>query len=165
MKLQNFTYRKQREKKPTPQAPGEYRATIYSTSESTNKSTGEKSLYVNVEIGTEYQYGINFRLNAEKETTRGYAEFAFSQLIDACGIDGETFDGETDVLLGKTIMLTLEAGQYGLQATKFKPVEAEPEPQGNNQYIDAGQVEDWDYNNPPSYMNESRNNSNSDTPF
>lgn len=164
MKLQNFTYRKPREKKPTPQVPGEYRATIYNISEWTNDK-GETKLYVNVEIGTEYQFGIEFRLNSEKETTRGYAEFAFSQLIDACGIDGETFDGETDVLIGKTIMLTLEAGQYGLNAKKFEPVEAEPEPQGNNQYVDAGQVEDWDYNNPPSYMNESRNNSNSDTPF
>ena len=151
MKLQNFTYRKQREKKPTPQAPGEYRATIYNISEWTNDK-GETKLYVNVEIGTEYQFGIEFRLNSEKETTRGYAEFAFSQLIDACGIDGETFDGETDALLGKTIMLTLEAGQYGLQATKFEPVEQEQQEQQ-----DA-----FDYNKQPNFMDDDPNDN---TPF
>lgn len=150
MKLQNFTYRKPREKKPSPQAPGEYRATIYNISEWTNDK-GETKLYVNVEIGTEYQFGIEFRLNSEKETTRGYAEFAFSQLIDACGIDGETFDGETDALLGKTIMLTLEAGQYGLQATKFEPVEQEQQEQQNN----------YNYGGLPEYSD----NSNQEPPF
>ena len=150
MKLQNFTYRKPREKKPTPQSPGEYRATIYNISEWTNDK-GETKLYVNVEIGTEYQFGIEFRLNSEKETTRGYAEFAFSQLIDACGIDGETFDGETDVLLGKTIMLTLEAGQYGLQATKFEPVEQEQQEQQDN----------YNYGGLPEYSD----NSNQEPPF
>ena len=164
MKLTNFTYRKPREKKPEPQAPGVYRATIYNVSEWTNNE-GETVLFVNVEIGSEYGFGIKFRLNADKDNTKEYAQYFFSSLLDACGIDGETFDGETDVLIGKSVMLTLEAGQYGLNAKKFEPVEAEPEPQGNNQYVDAGQVEDWDYNNPPSYMNESRNNSNSDTPF
>ena len=150
MKLQNFTYRKPREKKPEPQAQGEYRATIYNISEWTNDK-GETKLYVNVEIGTDYQFGIEFRLNSEKETTRGYAEFAFSQLIDACGIDGETFDGETDALLGKTIMLTLKAGQYGLQATKFEPVEQEQQEQHDN----------YNYGGLPEYSD----NSNQEPPF
>ena len=149
MKLQNFTYRKPREKKPEPQAQGEYRATIYNISEWTNDK-GETKLYVNVEIGTDYQFGIEFRLNSEKETTRGYAEFAFSQLIDACGIDGETFDGETDALLGKTIMLTLKAGQYGLQATKFEPVEQEQqEPQNNYNYGGLPEYTDNSNQEPP----------------
>lgn len=152
MKLQNFTYRKPREKKPEPQVPDKYWATIYSISESTNRSTGEKSLYVNVEIGTEYQYGINFRLNAEDESKRSYAEYSFSKLIDACGIDGETFDGETDALLGKTIMLTLKPGQYRLQATKFEPVEQEQQEQQNA----------FDYNKQPNFMDDELNDN---TPF
>ena len=34
----------------------------------------------------------------------------FSSLLDVCGIDGEKFDGETDVLIGKKFIVVLEAG-------------------------------------------------------
>lgn len=154
MKLQNFTYRKPREKKPEPPTPGVYPATIYNVSEWTNND-GETALFVNVEIGTEYGFGIKFRLNAEKDSTREYAQYFLSQLLDACGIDGETFDGETDVLIGKSVMLTLEAGSYGLNAKKFEPVEqtTQQEPEPSNEF---------NYNQPPGFMDDLKND---DTPF
>ena len=116
MKLTNFTYRKQQERKPEPMVAGSYEAEIYSISEWTKNE--ETSLFVNVAIGKDYAYGINFRLNAEKESTRNYAERSFSYLLDVCGIDGETFE-DTDVLIGKKFILVLKKGDKHMEADGF----------------------------------------------
>lgn len=118
----NFTYRRpeerrKQESKPAPPA-GMYDATIYSVTEWTNKTTGKSKLFVNLAIGNDYAFGASFNFNSEKESQREYAQSAFSELLDACGIDGATFD-DTDILVGKKLVVKLEDGIYGLQATKF----------------------------------------------
>lgn len=154
MKLTNFNYRKPeerktgRERKPAPPA-GVYQAKIYNVSEWTNKD-GKTALYVNVDLG-EYEFGIKFDLYHEKENRREYAEYAFSSLLDACGIDGATFN-DTDILVGKILTITIENGNYGLQATKFEP----PTPELDRQ--------NFDYNARPNFMNDNAEQAD-DLPF
>lgn len=147
----NFTYRKPEERRKPEQKPnppaGTYNATIYNVSEWTNPNTGKTKLFVNLSIGADFAFGAPFDFN------KSYYSNLFSALLDACGIDGETFDGETDALVGKSLIVTLENGQYGLEATEFQKVGSvqteQPKPQNFDYTRMPGFIGDAVDNEPP----------------
>ena len=166
----DFTYRKPEERRrsePKPAPPeGTYYAKIYNVSEWTNKNTGKTALFVNLEIGKEYEFGVKFNLYSDKDSQREYAQYAFSELLDACNIDGATFQ-DTDVLIGKVLTVTLENGVYGLQATRFErqdPNRRVDTPPPASRYQNEPQESQFNYDKRPGFI-DTVDNSNDEPPF
>lgn len=169
MKL-NFTYRKPEERrkaaeqKPNPPA-GTYLARIYNVNEWTNKNTGKTKLFVNLSIGTDYAFGVPFNFNAENESSKDFAINLFSELLDACGVDANSFD-DTDTLIGKFVTVKLEDGNYGLQATRFYKAGSElvDTPPPASRYQNEPQDSQFNYDKRPGFI-DTVDNSNDEPPF
>ena len=168
----DFTYRrpeerrKSAEQKPNPPA-GTYNAKIYNVNEWTNKNTGRTKLFVNLSIGTDYAFGVPFNFNAENESSKDFAINLFSELLDACGVDANSFD-DTDTLIGKMVTVTLEDGDYGLKATRFSeydPVNRRVDtPPPASRYPNEPQESQFNYDKRPGFI-DTVDNSNDEPPF
>ena len=166
----DFTYRrpeerrKAAEQKPNPPA-GTYNAKIYNVNEWTNKNTGKTKLFVNLSIGTDYAFGVPFSFNAENESSKDFAINLFSELLDACGVDSNSFD-DTDTLIGKFVTVKLEDGNYGLQATRFYKAGSElvDTPPPVSRYQNEPQESQFNYDKRPGFI-DTVDNSNDEPPF
>lgn len=167
----DFTYRKPEERRKAEQKPnppaGTYNAKIYNVNEWTNKNTGRTKLFVNLSIGTDYAFGVPFNFNAENESSKDFAINLFSELLDACGVDANSFD-DTDTLIGKFVTVKLEDGNYGLQATRFS--EYDPgnrrvdTPPPASRYPNEPQESQFNYDKRPGFI-DTVDNSNDEPPF
>ena len=165
----DFTYRKPEERRKVEQKPnppaGTYNAKIYNVNEWTNKNTGKTKLFVNLSIGTDYAFGVPFNFNAENESSKDFAINMFSELLDACDVDTNSFD-DTDTLIGKIVIVKLEDGNYGLQATRFYkagsvPVDTLPPA---SRYQNEPQESQFNYDKRPGFI-DTVDNPNDEPPF